>query len=133
MDRWFAAEPEVIRPLIEDAQRFMEAGQFDEVTYDGRTLTLANVIGFARIELTLNVIDDADAALAYEQDAGLFEEMQTRYTVHPEDGGTRVRATTEFRLGGVAGTVLDSTIIKRQRRREIHTQFEYLQEEIADH
>lgn len=132
MDRWLDAPVETVRSLVEDAERFMEAGQFDEVRLEGATLHLANVIGFARIELTLELLEEPDTTLGYRQRDGIFEEMETRYTVEAADGGTRVTAITEFTLGGVTGTVLDNTVIKRQRRREITNQFDYLEREIAE-
>ncbi len=132
MDRWFDAPVEAVRPLVEDVERFMAAGQFDEVRLDDGTLHLVNVLGFARIELSLEVMDEPDAALAYRQREGIFEEMETRFTVEAADGGTRVTAVTEFSLGGVTGTVLDNTIIKRQRKREIANQFDYLERAVAE-
>lgn len=127
VDRRVDAPVEAVRSLIEDVQPFMEAGRFDEVRLDGDTLHLTNIIGFARIELTLELIDDPGAALAYRQQDGIFEEMETRYSVEAADDGTLVRAVTEFTLGGVTGSVLDNTIIRRQRRKEISNQFDYLE------
>jgi hypothetical protein len=40
-----------------------------------------------------------------------------------------VRATTEFELGvTVIGDALDSTVIERQRRKELTAQFDWLEE-----
>lgn len=132
LDRRLDAPPDVVRPLIEDVQGFMAAGGFDEVTVEGDRLHLANVLGFARIELTLELIDDPEAILAYEQVDGIFEEMVTRYGLEAANGGSRVTATTEFRLGGIAGSVLEATIVKRQRRREVTGQFDYLAAQVGD-
>lgn len=132
LEREFDAPPEVVRPMMEDVERFMAAGGFDEARVDGDTLTLINRLGFATIQLTLEVVDDPDAVVAYRQHEGIFDAMETRYTLEPANGGSRVTATTEFTLGGIPGTVLDSTIIKRQRTREIKGQFDYLEAALDD-
>jgi hypothetical protein len=55
--------------------------------------------------------------------------MGTTYAVRPTDGGTEIEATTEFELDvAVVGDLLDSTVIKRQRRKELTAQFEWLEE-----
>lgn len=143
------ASPEAVREVVADAEPFMAAGGFDEVTVEGDRLELVNVLGLATMELELELIEDPDAELAYEQVDGIFESMETRYAVEPadggqasaasrtasdqrSDGGTEVTATTEFTLGGVAGSVLDATVIKRQRKREIRAQFDYLEDAVSD-
>ena len=131
LERMIEAPPEVVRPLMEDVERFMAAGGFDEARVDGDTLTLVNRLGFARIQLTLEVVDDPEAVVAYRQREGIFDSMETRYTLEATEGGSLVTAETEFTLGGIPGSVLDSTIIKRQRTREIKGQFDYLDGEIA--
>lgn len=133
LTRRIEASVEVIHEAITDVEPFMRAGGFDEVTVEGDTVTIANTLGFARIELTLELTDDPDAALAYRQQDGIFEEMLTRYTIDPDGDGAIVTATTEFTLGGVAGSVLDATLIKRQRKRELSAQFEYLESIVAGH
>jgi carbon monoxide dehydrogenase subunit G len=77
-------------------------------------------------------VDDADAELAYEQREGFFNEMRTRYQLEPVEAGTRVTATTDFELGGVVGSVLDATIVKRKRRSELGAQFDWLEDVVAD-
>ena len=131
LERVIEAPPEVVRPLMEDVERFMAAGGFDEARVEGDILTLVNRLGFARIQLTLEVLDDPEAVVAYRQREGIFDSMTTRYTLEPIDADSLVTAETEFSLGGIPGTVLDSTIIKRQRTREIKGQFDYLENEIA--
>lgn len=110
-----------------DLGPFMASAGFDEVAVDGDTLEVANRVGVATIELTLEVIDD-DAHLAYRQRDGIFEEMETRYVVAAADGGSEVTATTEFALDvALVGDVLDATVIKRQRRKELSAQFDWLE------
>jgi hypothetical protein len=65
--------------------------------------------------------------------------MVTRYAVAEGDGtdgtqeGVMVRATTEYSLAvDVVGSILDSTIIARQRRTELSAQFDYLERATAD-
>jgi hypothetical protein len=120
------AAPEAVRDAIADHEAFMAAGGFDEVAVEDGHIHLTNRVGIATIDLDLAVVDAADAALAYEQREGIFEEMYTEYRVRPDDGGSEVRARTTFTLGGILGDALDATVIKRQRRREITAQFDYL-------
>jgi hypothetical protein len=80
------------------------------------------------VELTLTVLEDADAALAYEQRDGMFESMRTTYEVAETDDGSTVTATTEFALDvALVGEVLDATVIKRQRHKELTAQFDWLE------
>lgn len=124
--------PETVRALMDDVQRFMAAGGFDDVTVDGDVITLENTLGFANLSLTLERDRDADA-LAYEQRDGMFSEMRTEYEVVAVDGGTRVSATTEFELGNsVVADVMDATLIRRQRVRELEGQFDWLEAELSD-
>ena len=118
--RTFDADPETVRDAMADVQPFMAAAGFDATRVDGDDMTIVNGFGLAAIELDLTIVDRDDVELAYEQDEGIFEEMWTTYEVEAEDAGTRVTATTEFALDvAVVGAVLDATVIKRQRRREL--------------
>jgi carbon monoxide dehydrogenase subunit G len=126
------APVEAVRPLVADAEPFTAAGGFDDVTVDGDRMHLENRLGLATVELDLRLRDD-DVALSYEQVDGMFEEMWTTYEVEAEGDGSVVTATTEFALtDGVLGDVLDATIIRRQRGREIDGQFEYLREQLGE-
>jgi hypothetical protein len=95
-------------------------------------MQLRNRVGIATIELTLELVDDPDATLAYEQREGIFESMRTVYHLDDAaDGGTRVEATTDFALDvALVGDLLDSTIIRRQRHKELDAQFDYLEETV---
>jgi carbon monoxide dehydrogenase subunit G len=133
VSRTVDAEPETVREAMADVQQFMASAGFDEVTVDGDDMTIVNGFGIAAIELDLTLVDRDDAELAYEQDDGIFEEMWTTYEVTAEDGGTRVTATTEFQLDvAVVGAVLDATVIKRQRRRELNAQYDWLERVVAE-
>lgn len=126
------AQPDAVREQLRDLEAFTLAAGFDEVTVAGDELRVANRVGVAEIELQLAVVD-ADADLAYEQVAGIFEAMRTEYDVQPADAGTRVTATTEFALDvPVVGDVLDATLIARQRRRELTAQLDWLAAEAPD-
>jgi hypothetical protein len=114
---------------MNELDQFMRASGFDEVHVDGETVRVANEMGIATIELTLELVDRPDADLAYEQRKGIFEEMRTAYTVTSDPNGSEVVATTEFALDvAIIGDVLDSTVIKRQRRTELTAQFDWLEE-----
>ncbi len=126
-----APESEV-RDLVTDVGPFMEAAGFDEVTVEGDIVEITNHVGLLTIELTLRVLD-TDDVLAYEQVDGIFGEMVTRYTIEEVAAGVEIEATTEYALDvDLVGSLLDSTIIARQRRKELSAQFDYLQQETAD-
>lgn len=131
--------PELAVDRLRDLDALMDAAGFDEVHVDGDRVRVVNHVSLATMELTVSVIE-SDAALAYEQVDGIFEEMVTRYEVTETDGGdesgktrderegaTTLTATTEFAVGaGPLGDLLDATIIARQRRRELTAQLAYL-------
>jgi len=126
--RWLDVSPEAVRDTIRDVGPFMEAAGFDEVTVEDGTIHITNMVGILTMELALAVLEDADAALAYEQRDGMFESMRTTYEVAGTDDGSTVTATTEFALDvALVGEVLDATVIKRQRRRELTAQFDWLE------
>jgi carbon monoxide dehydrogenase subunit G len=129
LDRWIDADPEAVRAAMDDVERFMRAAGFDGVGVDGDDLRIENSVGIFSIELDLELVDGG--ALAYEQRDGIFREMRTVYHLDAEDGGTRVSATTDFEVAAAfAGPVLDATVIKRQRKRELRGQFDYLQDSL---
>jgi hypothetical protein len=129
LSRTIDAPPPVVRESMNELDQFMRASGFDEVHVDGETVRVANEVGIATIELTLDLVDRPDADLAYEQREGIFEAMRTAYTVTPVPIGSEVVATTEFALDvAIVGDLLDSTVIKRQRRKELTTQFDWLEE-----
>lgn len=107
----------------------MRAAGFDDVAVDGDLVRLSNTVGlFFEVELTVEVVDRSDAVLAYEQRDGIFGEMTTVYTVDEGTPGTTVRATTEFAVDvAYAGPAFDATVVKRQRRAELTSQFDYLE------
>jgi len=124
--------PEVVADRLHEFDALMRAAGFDEVHVDGDRIRVVNAVGLATLELTVEVVD-SDAALAYEQVDGMFEEMVTRYELEPDgterDGGERtaVTITTEFALGtALVGDLLDATVITRQRRSELEGQLAYL-------
>ena len=126
--RTIAAPVEAVREAILDVEPFMRAAGFDEVTVDGDAIHLTNRVGIATIELELERVDDPAAALAYEQREGIFESMRTEYHIEAVTQGTRVEATTDFALDvALVGDLLDSTIIRRQRRKELDAQFDHLE------
>ncbi|WP_280537418.1 SRPBCC family protein [Halopenitus sp. POP-27] len=137
LTRSFDADPASIADAMTDVEPFMAAAGFDEVSVDGDRIAVANRVGIATIELTLErtdglgdgvADDDPPYVFEYVQREGIFEAMTTTYTVTPTDAGTEVTATTEFALDvAIVGDVLDATVIKRQRRRELNAQFDWLE------
>ena len=125
------ASPEAVREKMQDVGAFMRAAEFDGVVVDGDRIELTNGVGIATIELTLELFDDADSELAYRQRDGIFDEMVTRYTVEPTANGAEVTAETEFQIDvALVGKLMDATIIKRQRRKELNAQFDWLADEL---
>jgi len=127
VSRSFESDPETLREAMLDLGPFIEAAGFDEVSVEGDDISIANNVGLLTIELELRVVDD-DCVLAYEQTDGIFESMTTRYTLEEDDGTVTVTATTDFALDvNVVGSILDATVITRQRRKELEAQFDYLE------
>ena len=122
-----------VQAAMDDTEAFMLAAGFDDVTVDGDEIHLRNRVGIATIELTLERVDESDATLAYEQREGIFESMRTVYRLDDAgEAGTRVEATTDFALDvALVGDLLDSTIIRRQRNKELEAQFDYLESAVA--
>jgi hypothetical protein len=130
--RTFDAAAAAVREAMDDVEPFMRAAGFDEVTAENGTVRLANEVGPVRIELLLDVVEDAETVLAYEQREGIFEAMSTRYELAERDGRTTVTATTEFALDVAAvGSFLDATVIKFQRRRELRAQLDYVEGRVS--
>ena len=144
VSRTVDVSPAVAADRLSDLDALMDAAGFDEVHVDGDRVRVVNHVSLATMELTVSVIE-SDAELAYEQVDGIFDEMVTRYEIEGNDagdedsvedgvasdgggaGGTTVTATTEFAVGtGPLGDLLDTTIIARQRRRELTAQLAYL-------
>lgn len=120
---------EDVREAILDLEPFMLASGFDEVEIDGDRLEISKALGLLRISLTMRRIDDPETVLTLEQVDGIFESMTTTYSLTDRNGKTDATARTDFALDAPGGSILDGTLIKRQRRKEIEAQFEYLDDE----
>lgn len=132
MEQTFDASPETIRALVTDIRPFIQACGFDTVTVDGSRVHIENSVGLASIELELELVDRPGAVLAYEQRDGIFEEMTTRYEVNGEADTTTVSVVTDFALDvALVGMILDATVIKHQRQRELRAQFDYLSDKVS--
>lgn len=133
MTQTFDATPDAISEQLADKEAYMRAGGFDAVTTDGNHIRIENGVGIATMELEIEFIDREDSELVYQQVEGIFEAMETRVTLEETNNGTEVTMTTDFELGiDLIGGLLDSTVIKRQRKREISNQFEWLERELAE-
>jgi carbon monoxide dehydrogenase subunit G len=128
VSRDVSADPEAVRAAFDDMEAFMEAAGFDEVTVESERVTVARNIGLAELELTLELVE-SDADFACEQVEGMFDEMWTTYRVEADGEGATITAETQFELGGMIGSALDATFIKRQRRKELEDQLAYLDRE----
>ncbi|MFC7058434.1 SRPBCC family protein [Halovenus salina] len=131
LSRTFEASPETIRALVTDVGPFIEACGFDTVSVAEPMVHIENRVGLLSVELDLELVDEPGAVLAYEQREGIFETMTTRYELDEEP--TTLTATTDFALDiSLVGELLDATVIKRQRRKELSAQFDYLTDVTAD-
>lgn len=126
------APTDEVAAVLNDVEPFMRAAGFDEVSVDGDTLHLANEVGPVRIELALAVVESSATVFEYEQVDGIFETMTTRYELTETETGTRATATTDFAVdAALVGAVLDATVIKRQRTRELTAQFDYVEDRVS--
>jgi carbon monoxide dehydrogenase subunit G len=132
LTRTVPADPETVTDLITDVEPFMLSAGFDEVTLDGNDLGIKNRVGLFEIELDLEIVE-TDAVLRYDQRQGIFESMTTEYTVEAVDNGTDVTATTEYNALDlpVLGEMIDSTVISRQRTKELNNQFDWLVDQVT--
>jgi hypothetical protein len=131
--RFLQADPETVEDVItDDVLGFIRAAGYDSVSVDGDRIGIERRLGLATLSLTLRPIDADESTLAFEQESGLFEEMTMHYVVESTDGGSELTAITEFTLGGVTGSVLDDTVVRRQRKSEIEDQFAYVERKIED-
>jgi hypothetical protein len=131
--RFLQADPETVEDVItDDVPGFIRAAGYDSVSVDGDRIGIERRLGLATLSLTLRPIDADESTLAFEQESGLFEEMTMHYVVESTDGGSELTAITEFTLGGVTGSVLDDTVVRRQRKSEIEDQFAYVERKIED-
>ena len=127
LSRRVDADPDTVEDAMADLEPFLAASGFDDVTVDDGRIHIENRVGVFGIELDLEVIDREGTVLAYRQRDGIFREMATEYELEPVAGGTEVTARTDFEVAArFAGPVLDATVIKRQRKRELRGQFDYL-------
>ena len=128
LSRSFEGSAAVVREAMTDLGPFMEAAGFDDVAVDGDRVEITNHVGLLTINLTLECFE-TDEVLAYRQVDGIFDTMETRYTLSEGDGTVTVTATTDFELDvAMVGSILDGTIISRQRRKELNNQFDYLED-----
>ena len=127
-ERDLDAPVEAVQQAIEgDMEEFIRSAGFDSVTVDGDEFVFSRNVGLATIELTVERDRDSSATLAFDAVEGMFDEMRSEYDVVPTADGSRITAWTEFTLGGTVGTILDSTVVARMRKKEFVQQFDYLE------
>ncbi|WP_256301428.1 SRPBCC family protein [Haloarchaeobius salinus] len=121
-----------VRDAMADLEAFTEAAGFDGVVVDGDTVHITNHVGLLELTLDLVVTTDERETLELEQTDGIFESMTTRYTVTGDTESCEVTAETEFALDvAIVGQVLDATVIKRQRTRELVGQLDWLERQVS--
>ncbi len=132
LERTIAADPDAVRAAMAETAAFMEAGGYDEVRVAGDRIHLHNDVGLLSIDLECRLLEETEAAFAYEQVEGIFETMETHFAIEGTDEGTTVTGTTTFALdAAIVGPLLDATVIARQRRIELNGHFDYLEEAVA--
>lgn len=130
--RLIRADPETVEAtLTDDTAALMTAAGFDSVDVEGDCIEIERQLGLATLSLTLQEREDEEATLAFDQEEGLFEDLSMEYFVDQSDDGTELSARTEFTLGGVTGSILDETFIRRQRINEIEDQFDYVEQAVT--
>lgn len=133
ISRDLAASPDEVRSLVQDVEPFMRAAGFSTVEVEGDSLTIGKGFAVAKIQLDLRLLEEPDSILAYEQVDGVFEHMHTGYVLEETDEGCRISATTDFELDVAAvGALLDATVIRRQRTKELEQQFDYLETAVGE-
>ncbi|MFB6201999.1 MAG: SRPBCC family protein [Halorhabdus sp.] len=118
VDTEFAASVDRVRSVLGDAPAFFETAGFD-VEREADQFHLSKQVALARMTLEVRLREDDTAALAYNQVAGPFESMQTRYLVEPAPSGSRLTIETAFEppTSGF-GSFLNGAVVRRQRRAE---------------
>lgn len=133
LSRSVDAPVDAVRDDMDDLAAFTEAAGFDDVRVDGDTVHITNHVGLLEIELELVVTESTPTRLVLEQRDGIFEHMETVYTVDGDRGSCEVAAETTFALDvALVGQVLDATVIQRQRTRELAAQLDWLERRAAD-
>lgn len=119
VERAYDAPVDRVRSVFEDVTAFFEAAGFD-VKRDGDLLELTKRVAVARLELRVSLNDDDGTTLAYEQIAGPFEKMSTRYVLEPSPAGCRLTIVTSFEPPSSGfGSFINGAAIERQRRTEL--------------
>jgi hypothetical protein len=113
--------------MLSDVPGFLRAAGYDDVTVTDQGVVVERRLGMARLEMTLQVGEDAPETLAVAQVDGHFESMTTTYDVSPADGGALLTARTEFVLDDVVGAALEPELVRRRRGEEFEAQFDYLE------
>ncbi|MDG5776882.1 SRPBCC family protein [Haloarculaceae archaeon H-GB2-1] len=127
VERDLDGDADAVRDAMADVEAFMLAAGFDVVTVEDDAIHLENRVGIATLQLDLRIVD-GDGDLEYVQEDGIFREMRTSYHLEPTPNGATITATTDFAVDvSLVGELLDATVIKRQRRKELNAQFDYLE------
>lgn len=131
VSRYVRASPTQIRAAMDDVGAFMRACGFDSVTVEGDLIHIENRVGILTIEMTVRRVERDDAVFAYEHVEGPFSEMTTSYELTRDGDGTEVTAKTSFSLAvALVGEVMDGTVVKRQRRKELEAQFDWIEAQV---
>ncbi|MFB6183457.1 MAG: SRPBCC family protein [Haloarculaceae archaeon] len=127
VSRTLDATVDDVADVMGDTESFVRASGYDEVRTEGGRLHIENRVGIANLELVARIVEEGPS-LEYVQEEGIFEAMRTAYAVEEDDDGVTVTARTEFAVdAGIVGEFLDATVVKRQRRKELTTQLDYLE------
>jgi ligand-binding SRPBCC domain-containing protein len=131
LSRFVPATPPAVERALTPAAVVEYEGSFRvrgiEETADGTIVTA----GSRRLTFALR-FESRDDGLYYtqEDEAGPFEEMETRLTVAPEDEGSRVTARSSVSLGLPAARVTDR-VAAWKRRGELRRALDALAEDVG--
>jgi hypothetical protein len=129
VQREFEVEPAVLADVLADVTTFYETAGF-AVERDGQRLELVKRLAIARFELVVELREDEEAALAYEQIDGPFATMRTRYLVEETDAGSRLTIETTFEAPASGfGSFINGALIERQRGTELDAMAERIDED----
>lgn len=119
VDREYDAPEHRVRSVLEDVTGFLNAAGFDVARTDDR-LNLSKRVAVTQFELHVQLHETESTALAYEQIAGPFEMMATRYHVDSSSTGSCLTIETSFKPPATGfGSFLNRAVVKRQRQAEL--------------
>jgi hypothetical protein len=115
----FDASVPGLRGVLANVELFLDAAGF-ETRRDGVHLEVSGWSAVGGRTLTIEIVRDDEAVLAYRHVAGPLETMRTRYLVDKTGGRARLGIETAFEPPSDApGALVDERAIERRHHREL--------------